>query len=196
MTEIALGCECGKVKGILENIDSKSDLRVVCYCLDCQQFAKTLHKTHKTLDAYGGSDIYQTHWKDIKITQGADQLRCLKVKPKGIIRWYTACCETPIGNTIGVKVPFIGVISSFMGNGTQREEILGPVRGYFYKKRATQSLPESIQKTSEIGLVVRVLGNLVKWKFTGKTHPNSFFNEQGKPVTKPKILDTNKESAE
>ena len=33
-------------------------------------------------------------------TQGKDRLACMSLSDKGMLRWYTTCCNTPIGNTM------------------------------------------------------------------------------------------------
>jgi hypothetical protein len=35
----------------------------------------------------------------VKLGAGTDALRCLRLSDKGVLRWYTDCCRTPIGNT-------------------------------------------------------------------------------------------------
>ena len=31
--------------------------------------------------------------------RGTDAMRCLRLSDKGVLRWHTDCCRTPIGNT-------------------------------------------------------------------------------------------------
>ena len=35
----------------------------------------------------------------VKLGAGTDAMRCLRLSDKGVLRWYTDCCRTPIGNT-------------------------------------------------------------------------------------------------
>jgi len=117
MTAIPLKCQCGAVTGEVRNVTPKYGSRLVCHCSSCQAFANHIGAGEPTLDAQGGSDIYQTNPAQITFDTGAEHLKCLRLTPKGTIRWYTGCCQTPIGNTVSVKFPFIGMITTIMGEG-------------------------------------------------------------------------------
>src|SRR5690349_22143392 len=93
-----LQCECGKIKGVLN--DPRSANHVVCYCNDCQAFAHVLGKAEQVLDQHGGSEIFQVLPKNLTFTQGIESLASLRLTDKGLIRWYASCCRTPIGNTL------------------------------------------------------------------------------------------------
>lgn len=41
--DLQLRCQCGKVQGVLHNV-TKSTERYVCYCDDCQAYARKLGK--------------------------------------------------------------------------------------------------------------------------------------------------------
>ena len=115
MTAIPLKCQCGAITGEVRNVTPKYGSRLVCHCSSCQAFANHIGAGEPTLDAQGGSDIYQTNPAQITFDTGAEHLKCLRLTPKGTIRWYTGCCQTPIGNTVSVKFPFIGMITTIMG---------------------------------------------------------------------------------
>jgi len=61
----ALQCRCGTIKGWVG--DTQSANRVVCYCRDCQAFARFLGQGSETLDAQGGSDVIQTLPKNVSL---------------------------------------------------------------------------------------------------------------------------------
>lgn len=140
MKDVPLKCACGAVRGIAGNVSPGSGMRVVCYCEDCQRFAHYLGR-EDILDAHGGTEVFQMPPADVKITHGAEQIRCIRLTSKGLHRWYTACCRTPIGNTLSAAGPFVGVIHNFIGDERVRETNLGPVRGYVQTKFALSSLP-------------------------------------------------------
>ena len=85
---------------------------VICYCADCQTFARHLGQSETALDADGGTEIFQTLPDAVRITRGADSLALLRLGPKGLMRWYAGCCNTPIANTLANPrtLPFIGMI--------------------------------------------------------------------------------------
>ena len=111
MKDLELSCKCGAVKGRVDGAAVKSGNRLICCCHDCQAFVESLGAGEDALDAHGGTDIFQTSPSSVKIEQGIDQIRCLKLTEKGTDRWYAGCCNTPIGNTRGAGLPFVGLIN-------------------------------------------------------------------------------------
>src|SRR5262249_30587588 len=94
-----------------------SGFRFVCYCNDCHAFARFLERPD-VLDLAGGTDIFQMPPGCVKLTVGTDAVRCLRLSDKGVLRWYTDCCRTPIGNTAASpRFPVIAVVHSFMVYG-------------------------------------------------------------------------------
>jgi len=195
MAEISLKCSCGKVRGLASNITANSGTRIVCYCDDYQAFARYLGREDDVLDEYGGTDIFQITPSQVKLTEGAEQLRCMRLSDKGMYRWYTACCKTPIGNTMSAKVPFVGMIHNFMHDDGTLDEKLGPVRGYTLVKFAKETLPIERKQTGfPWRIILRFIYKLLIWKLTGKGKPTPFFDSSGNPVSKPHILSTSTKS--
>ena len=192
MNSISLKCKCGAVQGSVSHVSPKVGNHVVCYCDDCQAFARHLSGGIGILDEWGGTRIYQTPPWHISIDKGKEQLQCLRLTPKGLYRWYTGCCNTPVGNTISVRFPFVGLFHSFMDKDEQTESQLGPIKGYHKLESATGEIPEEIQ---EVGMPKRttfnVLWRLIKWKFTGRNQPNPFFDPSGRSISKPRVLNQN-----
>jgi Family of unknown function (DUF6151) len=87
-------CHCGKLKGTL-NHDREVN-RCVCYCTDCQAFARFLKREHEILDDRGGTSIIQTIPANISFTEGIEYLACMRLTANGLLRWYVTCCYTPI----------------------------------------------------------------------------------------------------
>ena len=56
--DIPLCCRCGHVRGIVSEFLPARAFRLVCYCKDCQAFARFLDRAD-VLDAAGGTDIVQ-----------------------------------------------------------------------------------------------------------------------------------------
>src|SRR5687767_12881644 len=57
-TDIPLRCVCGKLQGTALAVSPSAGCRVVCYCNDCQAFARFLARPGIT-DEWGGTDIFQ-----------------------------------------------------------------------------------------------------------------------------------------
>lgn len=187
MPVVKLKCSCGKVQGETENVNQDTGTRVVCCCDDCQSFANYLNGGNTILDEYGGTDVFQMPVAHLNITQGKDQIGCVRLSTKGAYRWYTTCCNTPIGNTMGAGVPFIGVIHNIMDNATNRDNDLGRARGHIQTKFATKTVPAGL-KGSMFRIIIRTLSKLLIWKLKGLNTPSVFFDADGNPVVKPTIL--------
>src|ERR1700755_366698 len=125
-SELPLQCRCGRVRGVARDMTPSIGFRFVCYCKDCQAFAHFL-KRPDVLDAAGGTDIVQIPPRHLRLTAGADAVRCLRLSNR-VYRWYTDCCRTPIANTAGPRFPVVGPIHSFMSDGAEgrtQDEALG-----------------------------------------------------------------------
>jgi hypothetical protein len=84
--------------------------RAVCYCKDCQAYARYLG-TPGIVDDSGGTEVVASLPKHLRFTAGADALACMSLSERGILRWYASCCRTPIGNTPrNPGLPYVGVI--------------------------------------------------------------------------------------
>ncbi len=189
MVQIALECSCGLVKGFTNSVSEKSGNRIVCYCDDCQLFANQLKSKEPILNEYGGTDIFQIPISFINITEGKENIVCIRLGPKGLYRWHTKCCDTPIGNTMSSGVPFIGVVHNFMKHKKSREQDIGEILGHIHTKFSSKSFPkETPQKHSIFRIILRSLSKILAWKMKGLSKPNVFFDKDGKSISKPLVL--------
>ena len=188
MPEIKLGCACGKVQGTTEDVNAQSGNRIHCCCADCQRFAIFLKQEDKVLDQYGATDIFQIPIAHLHITHGHENLGLMRLAPKGLNRWYAKCCHTPIGNTLGGKAPFIGIIHNFMQHTQSRDQELGCSRGHIHCQSAKLPVPDTLQ-VPLFKVSMRVLGKLISWKLKGLHQPSAFFDENARPVVKPEIAE-------
>lgn len=188
MPEIKLGCACGQVQGRTEQVNAQLGNRIHCCCSDCQKFANLLKQDEKVLDQYGATDIFQIPIAHVHITHGNEHLGLLRLSPKGLNRWYATCCNTPIGNTLGGKAPFIGIIHNFMQHTQSRDQELGQSRGYIHCQSAIKNVPDSL-KVSFLKVSMRVLGKLISWKLRGLHQPSDFFDKNARPIVKPEIAE-------
>ncbi|MBL4786468.1 MAG: hypothetical protein JKY49_13700 [Cohaesibacteraceae bacterium] len=188
MKDVNLKCNCGKVEGIASGISPSDGTRVVCHCCDCQAFAHYLGKAEQILDQHGGTDIFQITPSQIKITKGVEHLGSMRLTKKGLLRWHTKCCNTPVGNTLSAAMPFVGVIHNFMDDEGKRDDNLGPVRQYVMGKYAINLPAErTIADKFPLSQVLQIMARLLLAKITGKGKPNPFFGNDGRPVSKPVI---------
>ena len=196
MTDIPLQCHCGAVKGIARNASPTSGNRLVCYCRSCQAFAQHLAQNSQTeghqpvLDADGGTEVFQMPPARLQITVGSEYIACLKLSPKGTFRWYTRCCHTPIGNTLGAGVPFIGLIHSFIRLAPhERQQVLGNVQGYIYARHATGTRITATRHSGmPLSIALKIVSRLCIWKLRGLNRPTPLFNSRGHPIATPEII--------
>lgn len=188
MATISLKCQCGEVTGSASNVTPSSGIRVICCCSDCQAFAEHLNCKAAVLDEFGGTEIFQVSQSQLTIKRGEDKLRCLRLTEKGLLRWYTNCCNTPVGNTINASLPFVGVIHTFI-NEAHRDQLLGPVSAVVQTQDA-KGVPGYAKHHSKfpLGVTLSIVRKMAMWKLRGMQRPTVFFGEDDKPVFKPVVL--------
>lgn len=191
--DVPLRCRCGEVRGTAVEVNGDVGNRIVCYCNDCQAFARFLGRSSTILNAQGGTDIFQLPVNALVLTHGIDKVRCLRLTHKGMHRWYADCCKTPIGNTLTAGWPFVGLIHSFIATGANPDAVLGPVRACLNPQTATGELTDEQKKVgTPVSSMLRLLGKMITWKLQKRHTPSPFFNAQGNPLSEPQILHVDK----
>ncbi len=190
MTDLAVSCDCGAFQGRLKTVTPKAGTHMVCYCDDCQAFAEYLDHSDTVLDAKGGTDIYQTLPARLEIETGGEHLACVQVTDKGTLRWYTSCCQTPIGNTLKTPaLPFLGLVTTCLRpapDGTPPQEAMGPSNGVVFEKFARGDVsdqPSAMKFSILLPMVMRIAGAKV---FGGRHTP--FFGADKQPTAQPHRL--------
>lgn len=183
----SIRCSCGRLQGTLSR--SGGAYRCVCYCTDCQAFARCLQRGGDILDSAGGTEIIEVNPGRIRLTEGADNLACIRLTEAGLLRRYAACCNTPIGNTpANFKLSIVGL----MHNCISREagswgEAFGRVHGYLHTRSAIGE-----PKPKAVGLAAgmpRLIAILAGARLTGSyKHSPFFLAASGAPVVAPRVL--------
>jgi hypothetical protein len=182
-----LSCRCGSLKGSVSH--SVRVNRCICYCKDCQAFAHFLGQAADILDEQGGTDIVQTLPANVTFSQGQGALACMRLTEKGVLRWYAACCNTPIGNTlINYRVSFVGLIHNCLSYaGTPLADTFGPVRMWVNTGSASGKVPSNAGAT--IAGMARFGAMIIGARMNGGYRRTPFFAaETGTPIAIPKIL--------
>lgn len=182
-------CTCGKLKGTFT--PDRNINRCVCYCADCQAFARFLNREQEILDPIGGTRIVQTIPANVVFTEGIENLACMRLSENGLLRWYAACCNTPIGNTLPTPNPsFVGLIQTCLSSDSASlDNSLGPIRMYGHTESAIgDNKPKSVGVLSG---TLRIFSIMLKARLSGKYKQNPFFvMESGTPIVTPKVLST------
>jgi hypothetical protein len=180
-------CRCGEVAGTVANERHATHSR--CYCRDCQAFIRFLGRDADLLDAQGGSEAIQTPPRDISFERGFDRLACVRLSEKGLLRWYAACCNTPIGNTPPTaKLPFVGLSRACLENPSPTvEQSFGPVRFSLFNSGARgQPKPRPFGR---LGFLFWMIANRRRAKRTGGFVLNPFFDTTSdRPRVEPRVL--------
>ena len=189
MPNLDLKCQCGKVAGVARDITPNAGNRIICYCRDCQAFANHINPDSDILNEFGGTEILQVPPSLITIHQGVEHLACLRLSEKGLHRWYAGCCNTAVGNTVGLSMPFVGLIHTFIPPDQNLDSIAGPVLGSVYVDQATGQVPAAIRGSkSQRAIMVRVIRKILSWKIFGKGRPNPLFKDSGTPIVEPEVV--------
>ena len=181
-TDLTLRCGCGKLKGRVLDVEPAHGTHGECHCQDCQSFARYLGHA-AVLGPRGETEIFQTSIWRVSIDQGADQLRCLRLGPKGAFRWYADCCKTPIANTMpGGKLNFVGLFGVTLD--APDPAILGPM---LFRYGAAGDGPV-LKNFGVFTVVRRILSRAIGARFRKGTTGTPFFTESGQPVSAPHML--------
>jgi hypothetical protein len=184
-----LRCRCGRLQG--EIAEPSRGTRGVCYCRDCQAFARFLGPPPGMLDTLGGTDVTAVRPHRVSFTQGVEQLACISLSPRGVLRWYAACCRTPIANTPrDWRVPHVGVLHSALeGPGAPSlDASFGPVRLRVNRHGANGVAPRASMLTTAHA-IAGFVGSMALTRITGRYRRTPFFSAAGRPRAEPRVLD-------
>jgi hypothetical protein len=191
MVDIPLRCRCGRIRGVACAVSPSGGFRFVCYCKDCQAFARFLERPD-ILDAAGGTDIFQLPPGQVTFTAGSEALRCLRLSDK-VLRWYADCCRIPIANTAtDPRFPVVALIHSIIDFAAERrspDALLGPPLCRIYEHYAIGPLPSNAAPPPSLRVFACRATKVVGWWMRGLAWPNPFFDDRTKaPRSVPQLL--------
>ena len=183
-------CRCGTLRATLRIAPGAR--RIVCHCRDCQAFQHALGAADAVLDAHGGTDLAALSPASLKIDAGRERLAALRLYPKGLLRWYAACCDTPLGNTPPQRAlaHFGAVVAPLVEtNGAEAvEAALGPVRARIYGAQATNGAPPGAHPKVPLSMIPPVLAAMIGRFARGEHRRSPFFDARGEPAVRPRTL--------
>ena len=165
-------CRCGEVRGRVTDATRATVNRVVCYCDDCQAFAHHLGRTD-ILDEHGGTDVVQVAPASLAFHRGVERIVGLRLTPKGLYRWYASCCKTPLGNTVGPAIPFVGIVAQAFEAGA--DELFGEPIGAIFGKYAVGTAPAG-STSWNVRMYARAIRMVLGWRLGGRAWPHPFFD--------------------
>lgn len=182
-------CECGKFRARLENFPRNTPGRFVCYCDDCQVYAHYL-KRADLLDRAGGTEVVPVYPAELKILQGREELKCLRLSPNGLHRWYAGCCNTPVANT-QPRFPYVGLVHRVysVADPGYLEKTVGPVKSRIQGRFARGAPPPDTASKVGVKGIATVLPFILKGLLTGKAKHSPFYEQDGTtPVVAPFVV--------
>ncbi len=183
-------CRCGAVRASARKVSARTVMHGVCYCDDCQAWAHFLDR-RDMLDAHGGTELVQLPPARLRFEAGAEKLGCVRLTGKGMHRWFTTCCNTPVGNTQGPRMPFVGIPLVFL----QRERLEAPLDSVIGPPMRAQGRfavggpPPGTPDTVTLPTLLRTVRRLATWWLRREARPSPFFDAKtGEPVATPRVL--------
>lgn len=177
-------CQCQKLQGVV--LEGGTCSRVLCYCKDCQAFARYLRRQSAMLNDQGGTHLVQVAAHRVRFTRGMEHLAVVRLSPRGLLRWYASCCNTPIGNTLPSRsLAFIGLVDNLLT--THRIPKDFPGRMAVVHTHSANGSPKPVAKGLP-GNIWRFIKIVATARLSGKHTTSVFFDEHGQPVVTPHVL--------
>jgi len=143
-------------------------VHVVCHCGDCQAYARQIGSPEAT-------EIVQTTPAEVTFLGGTNHVHCLRLTRRGLTRWFTTCCKTPLANTSRhAWMPFVGVMKCVLD--AEDDALLGPV------------VHVNGQHPIPWVTIVRSLRSLLFGVLLARHRPNAFFTNDGRLLARPEVL--------
>lgn len=179
-------CSCGQLQGHIAPQAIRSGHHLVCFCRDCR--AAELYFGQPD-PAPGPVNLFQTTPDAITIRSGAQNLGLFRLGPRGAMRWYATCCDTPIFNTTPrAKFPFAGIRVATLAT----PERVGPVKTQAYILQPDGTTKHKGVPRMAWGVGTRMLAS----RLSGRWRQTPFFDlKTGDPVASATIPDKKERAA-
>ena len=178
MPDLPFSCTCGKLHGHVDVPSPRAGNHVICHCPDCRAAAIHLGQPDPAPD---GVEIWQTAPEHLHITAGFEHLALMQLSPKGLYRWYAACCDAPLFTSLRKpRLAFIGITADRLEN----TDLLGPLIGRAFMKGTDGKYRH--EGFNKIGL--RIVQMILSANLSGRWRKTPLFDDQGQPVVEPKPL--------
>jgi hypothetical protein len=178
-------CTCGNFQAKLKAFPKNTPGRLMCYCDDCQRYLHYI-KRSDLLDQNAGTEIIPAYPADVEVLKGIEHLKCVRLSSKGMFRYYTSCCQSPVGNTSPNRA-WVGFLKNMYPKDV--EKILGPIEARIMGKFAKGNLPEGTPQKFDFKGFKIVMPFVLRGIVLRKANPSPFFQEDGKTsVVAPHVL--------
>lgn len=140
------------------------------------------------LDDAGGTDVVPAAPAAVRFTAGVDQVVCMSLSPKGILRWYAACCRTPLGNTPrDPSVPYVGLVTACFGAPSQAVDATFGPRDRIVLNTQSATAPVRATPLGFLAGGLRILAGILRAKLR-RERATPFFDADGHPLREPEVF--------
>lgn len=177
--DAGFACSCGQLKGTIDALTPSGGTHAECFCDSCR--AALIHLGQPD-PRPGGVHLYQTTPDRVHITQGADRLAVIRLSPRGPLRWYAACCNAPLFNTLATPgLPFVAVAVDRLDNPASVGKVR--VQSFVRGKDGKQ------HHQGGALMVWRLVTSMGAARLSGRWRETPFFDiATGQPVAAPRVL--------
>jgi len=181
---VPFSCDCGQVHGTISDVAPNKGNHLLCYCTSCQTAANVLGYSG-TLDQYGGTGVFQTVPSKVTFAAGKDNLACLRLSPKGMLRWYASCCDAPLFTMPDAAwFPLAGLNMARI-KSTDRPAV-GDIVGV-HAPDGAQNVPSSLRGYGVRRAMLRMVWRAIKARLSGD-RGQPFFSDKGAVSVVPRVL--------
>ena len=182
---LPLKCRCGAVRGEMQ--PARAYVRATCYCKDCRAYARFLERAD-VLDAAGGTDVVATAPAAVRLTTGVEHVACMSLSPKGTLRWYTACCRTPLGNTSrNTRLPYLGLVTDCLDAAPQQLDATFGRAGRCVLNTGSATSPVRATPLAFAWGGVRILAGVSSARLRGE-RASPFLDGDGRLLREPDVI--------
>lgn len=182
---LPLKCRCGAVRGEMQ--PNRAFTRATCYCKDCRAYARFLGQTG-VMDEAGGTDVVPTAPATVRLTAGVEHVACMSLSPKGTLRWYAACCRTPLGNTSrNTGLPYLGLVTACMDATPQQlDAAFGPARACVINSESATAPVRAMPLAFAWG-GLRIAAGMLTARLRGE-RDSPFLDADGQLLREPEVV--------
>lgn len=186
--DLPFACRCGAVTGVIEKATPGEGDRIVCHCVDCRDLVRYLGQEERVLDHLGGTDLYQSRCARVKLHSGREKLASLHMTNGKTLRWYAACCNSPLFNSYANgRMPYVTTILA-NADPDKCNALLGTPVGHVFPEQATGDA-SGLPKMSFGKLMRRFFKRMFKDLMSGDRRRSALFDAKTlEPIATPRHL--------
>lgn len=191
-SDLPFGCTCGCITGSVRGVTQRNARRLSCLCDDCQTYAQFLGRGAEILDVFGGTDLSYATPSQVRLEHGHEQLACVRLRAKGLLRWYARCCNTPLLHTTSSpRIAFVGIPHLALhpaDAAPRRDRDLGPLRVRLQARFAKAAPPPGAHEGVPFARLAASRARILWDSLCLRHAPSPVFDPAGDPIALPLVL--------